>query len=378
MVRNCHVAEHEMSRLPFSPHATPVYRPGVSIRFVPGTAQDKLPGMGYVTSLFARKMVAAAGSGIDASVFLAQAGIDPDGPWDPRAMIPAATYYDMLERIAVEIDVTDLPVRTGASMRLDEYGALGLAFKAATTLGASYARVERYARLWTSVVEYELQPDPRGTLFILHRPGERRLGLRLSNEATLASAVSIARQVSPVPVAPLEVRVRHPAPKRTGAHEDWFGCPVRFGTGLDAILFSDEALAQPNILGDEGISRYLVTHLDAELSQVAEDAPLVSQTKDAIAQALSEGAPKMADIARSLGLSARSFHRRLSEHGMSFQTLTEETRRGLAEGLLRDERYSLAEIAFLTGFSEQSAFTRAFKRWLGTTPASYRKARRAL
>ena len=53
--------------------------------------------------------------------------------------------------------------------------------------------------------------------------------------------------------------------------------------------------------------------------------------------------------------------------------LTEHTRRELAEGLLRDERYSLAEIAFLTGFTEQSSFTRAFKRWVGLTPASYRK-----
>jgi AraC-like DNA-binding protein len=58
---------------------------------------------------------------------------------------------------------------------------------------------------------------------------------------------------------------------------------------------------------------------------------------------------------------------------MNFQTLTEQTRRDLAEGLLQDESRSLAEIAFLTGFSEQSAFTRAFKRWVGTTPASYRK-----
>ena len=346
------------------------------LRFVHCRAQVKLPGMGYVTSLFARKMVAAAGSGVDASMLLAEAGIDPDGPWEPKAMIPAATYYDMLERIAAQIDVTALPVRTGASMRLDEYGALGLAFKAATTLGASYARVERYARLWTSVVEYELRPDPRGTLFILHRPGDRRLGMRLSNEATLASALAIARQVCPVPVAPLEVRVQHPAPKRVDAHEDWFGCPLQFDADLDALLFSPETLEQPNILGDEGISRYLVSHLDLELSQIAGDAPLVSQTKEVIAQSLSEGAPRMTEIARRLGLSARSFHRRLSEHGISFQALTEDTRRDLAEGLLRDERHSLAEIAFLTGFSEQSAFTRAFKRWVGTTPASYRKLRR--
>jgi AraC-like DNA-binding protein len=334
--------------------------------------------MGYVTSLFARKMVAAAGDAIDGVAFLRGAGIDPDAPLDPKAMIPAIAYYDMIERIAAAVDVTEMPLRVGASMRLDEYGALGLAFQAATTLGASYARVERYARLWTSVVEYELRPNARGTLFILHRDGERRLGLRLSNEATLASAISIARQVSPVPVAPLEVLIRHPAPQSVAAHEEWFGAPVRFDADLDAILFESEALAQPNILGDEGISRYLVSHLDRELSEIGDDAPLVGRTKDAIAQALSEGTPKMADIARDLGLSARSFHRRLSEHGMSFQSLTEETRRDLAEGLLRDERHSLAEIAFLTGFAEQSSFTRAFKRWVGQTPASYRKGRAGL
>ena len=237
-------------------------------------------------------MVVAAGNGIDAAALLRAVGIDPDGPWDPKTMIPAVSYYDMLERIAAQVDVTDLPVRTGASMRLDEYGALGLAFKAATTLGASYARVERYARFWTSVVEYELRPDPRGTLFILHRPGERRLGMRLSNEATLASAVSIARQVSPVPVAPLEVLVGHAAPKSLAAQEDWFGCPVRFGADLDGILFSTETLAQPNFLGDVGVSRYLMSHLDKEFSEIANEAPLVAEAKDAIAQALREGAPK--------------------------------------------------------------------------------------
>ena len=334
--------------------------------------------MGQVTTLFARKVVAAAGDAVDGAALLRGAGVDPDSPWDPKAMLPASAYYDLLERIAARIDATELPLRTGASMRLDEYGALGLAFKAATTLGGSYARVERYARLWTSVVEYELRPDPNGTLFVLHRDGERRLGLRLSNEATLASAVSLARQVSPVAVTPLQVFVRHAAPGSTAAHEAWFGCPVRFGAEVDAILFAPETLAQPNILGDAGISRYLASHLDAELAEIAPDGTLTGRAKDAIAQALNEGPPRMADIARTLGLSVRSFHRRLSEHGVSFQSLTEETRRDLAIGLLRTERHSLAEIAFLTGFAEQSSFTRAFKRWVGQTPASYRKGRAGL
>lgn len=331
--------------------------------------------MAYVTSLFARKMVAAAGAGIDQRATLHSVGIDPDAAWDPKVTIPATAYYDMLEAMAEQIDVTELPVHVGASMRCDEYGALGLAWKAAPTLMASCSRIERYARLWTGVVTYALRDHPRGTLLILQREGERRLGLRLSNEATLASAVSLARQVCPVPFHPVEVFIQHPQPRTKAFHEAWFGCPVTFGADLDAVLISDEAMNRVNILGDEGISRYLVSDLDKELAKVEVQPPIVREAKDAIAQALSEGTPRMADIAKGLGLSTRSFHRRLSDYGLSFQGLAEETRRELAEGLLRDPQYSLAEVAFLTGFSEQSSFTRAFKRWLGTTPASYRKSR---
>ncbi len=331
--------------------------------------------MAYVTSLFARKMVAAAGTGIDQRATLESAGIDPDAPWDPKVMIPAVTYYEMLEGMAKQIDVTELPIYVGASMRCDEYGALGLAWKAAPTLMASCSRIERYARIWTGVVTYELRDHPRGTLFILHREGDRRLGLRLSNEATLASAVSLSRQVCPVPFSPVEVFVQHKEPKSKAFHDAWFGCPVTFDADLDAVLISHEAMKRPNILGDEGISKYLMSDLDRDLAKLETLPSVVGEAKNAIAQSLNEGSPRMADIAKGLGLSARSFHRRLSEHGLSFQALTEETRRELAEGLLRDKQYSLAEVAFLTGFSEQSSFTRAFKRWLGTTPASYRNAR---
>ncbi|MEO0634741.1 MAG: AraC family transcriptional regulator [Pseudomonadota bacterium] len=333
--------------------------------------------MGYITSLFARKMVAAAGDAVDGPALLRDAGLDPDAVWDPKVMLRDTVYYELLEAMAQQTDVTALPLRTGGSMRCDDYGALGLAWKAAPTLGGSYLRVARYARLWTSVVEYDLQTADRGTWYFLHRSGARRLGLRLSNEATLASAVAISREVCPQPFAPLEVHFQHPAPARIADHEAYFGCPVFFGSDKDALLLSPASLGVQNRLGDEGITQFLLSHLDAELRDVETDPTLDAVVKDAIARSLSEGLPKVADVARSLGMSARSFHRRLAEHGLSYQDLTESTRRELAEGMLRDDRYSLAEVAFLTGFSEQSAFTRAFKRWVGQTPANYRKAQSA-
>ncbi|WP_085308125.1 AraC family transcriptional regulator [Planktotalea arctica] len=331
--------------------------------------------MNAVTSLFVRKVVAAAGSGVNASSLLQSVGLDPDAKADPKAMVAATAYYDLLEKIAHDIDATDLPLRTGASMRCNDYGALGLAFKAAPTLLGSYSRVVRYARLWTSVVAYELKADDQHTRFMLHRSGARRLGLRLSNEATLASATAIGREVSQDGAfTPLEVHFSHPAPRVIAHHEAYFGCPVFFDSNHDALLISAESINRANTLGDAGITQFLQQHLDQELAQITGTKSLNERTKDTIARALSEGLPKMEDVARNLGMSVRSLHRRLADDGMTFRTLTENTRQELAEGLLRDERYSIAEVAFLTGFSEQSSFNRAFKRWAGDTPATYRKA----
>lgn len=330
--------------------------------------------MGQVTSLFARKVAGVAGDAIDARAVLGSVGLDIDGPWDPKHMLDEDAYYGMIELMAEQMDITPLPLIVGEAMRPDEYGALGLAWKAAPNLFGSLSRVVRYWRLWTSVTQYELKETESGMLYVQHREGRRRLGMRISVEATAASTVSLSRQVSPRPFAPLEVTFKHAAPKTAEHHEAFFRCPVHFGADKDAMLLSHASLLEPNILGDQGITQFLVSHLDQELAQIDDTPALPAQTKGEIACALSEGLPTMADIARRLGLSARSLHRRLADHGLSFQTLTEETRREIAIGMLQDERYALSEIAFLTGYSEQSAFNRAFKRWTGQTPAAYRKS----
>jgi len=228
----------------------------------------------------------------------------------------------------------------------------------------------------TSVAAYEVRNHDAGAYFILHRQGSRRLGMRLSNEATLASVASIIRQVSPTHFTPLEVSFKHPAPASTTAHEAYFGCPVYFEAEMDGLSVSSGALSSPNRLGDDGITRFLLKHLDAELQILDADRGLEEMVQSAIARSLSEGAPKMPDIARRLGMSERTLHRRLAEEGLSFQKIAVDAKRELATGLLSQSGYSIAEIAFLTGFSEQSAFNRAFKRWAGQTPAAYRETKR--
>ena len=90
--------------------------------------------MGQVTSLFARKVVGVAGRAIDARAVLAAVGLDIDGAWDPKHMLDEDDYYGMIELMAEQMDVTALPLIVGEAMRPDEYGALGLAWKAAPDL----------------------------------------------------------------------------------------------------------------------------------------------------------------------------------------------------------------------------------------------------
>lgn len=329
--------------------------------------------MGQVTSLFVRKVLAAAHDAVDKAALLRSVGLDPSGPADPAVMIPAADYYALLEKLlAQDPDPTTLPLRAGAGMRCDDYGAFGLAWKSARDLRRSYARAERYARVLSSVATYEVEPAAAGAFMHLRREGPRHPGLRFSNEATIAGIDAISRQVTTGDFRPLAIHFRHPAPGTARHHEAHFGCPVHFDSDRDALLVSTECLQAPNRLGDASISRFFQTHLDHEIAQLEGAALLDRQVLDLVSRDLSGGVPQVSDVAQQLCLSARTLQRRLAEGGHSYQSLVDEARRRLATRMLAETAYSLSEVAFMTGFADQSAFTRAFKRWEGQTPRSYR------
>ena len=330
--------------------------------------------MGQITSLFVHKVIAQADDSLDKRSFLEAVGVDPDAPVDPRVMVTDADYYAFFADLArSDPNGIELPLRTGASMRCEEYGAFGLAWKSAPNLRGSCERASRYARVLTSVAAYEVREAEEGVYMHLNRRGDRaELGLRLSNEATIASIAAISQEVSTSTFRAQAIFFKHGEPGSAAAHERHFGCPVHFDTDMDALLISHETMQAPNRVGDPGIVKYFDTHLDEEISKFDDDAILERRVRSQVSQSLSQGIPTVSDIAGHFGMSARTLQRRLSDRGYSFQQLVDEARRELAEKLLRDTAYPLAEVSFLTGFSEQSAFNRAFKRWAGQTPRSFR------
>jgi AraC-like DNA-binding protein len=329
--------------------------------------------MSQLTSLYVYKVVGQASPGVETAELVRQLGLDPRGPVDPSSMVASADYYDFFAAMADrDPNGLVLPLRIGASMNSNDYGAFGLAWKSAPTLRGSFARSERYGHVLGSAETYSVAQTDDGVFFSLEKSGDGRPGMLLSNEASMSAVDTISKEVSTGDFAPLAVYFKHAPRGDVSIYEDHFGCPVHFESGRDALLVSEESIDIPNKLGDETIASYFDRHLDQQLASLGPHSDLEFRVRQAIADVLSEGVPTVSSIASGLAMSARTLQRRLSEQGHSFQGVVDMARKDLAQRLLAETDYSLAEVAFLTGFSEQSGFSRAFKRWAGQTPRSYR------
>ena len=185
--------------------------------------------------------------------------------------------------------------QAAADSGVRNYGPTDAAVLGSVTLGvialSSYMMFTEWAwqlaggltLLWLGVFGvsfYKVEETPDGTYFHLRRDGERKLGLRLSNEATIASAFAISQQVTSEPLTPLGIYFKHAAPETNEFHEAHFGCPVHFETDRDAILVGPAALVVPNRLGDASIAKFFDTHLEAELEKFADDSSLLEGIAD--------------------------------------------------------------------------------------------------
>ena len=329
--------------------------------------------MSQITSLYVYKVAGQASPGVETRDLIRELGLPVDGPIDPTQMVSSAAYYGFFaELVDRDPDGLVLPLRIGAAMRSDEYGAFGLAWKSAPTLRGSFTRAERYGHVLGSAETYSLEKTEGGFLFNLEKAGDGSRGMLLSNEASMSAVTTISEEVSASLFVPMAIYFKHAPLGNTSVYESHFGCPVHFESGRDAMLVSKESIDTPNKLGDESIARFFDQHLELQLNSLKGDTELQQQVRRAVANVLSEGVPKLSRIASELKMGARTLQRKLSEQGYSFQTIVDMAQKDLAQRLLRETDYSLAEVAFLTGFAEQSGFTRAFKRWAGQTPRSYR------
>ncbi len=330
--------------------------------------------MPQVSSIYSLKAIEQAPEHLDRADLFAISKLDIHKPPDLATLVAEEDYVRLLETIArAEDGPPRAHIKLGASMRCEDLGAVGLAWKSSPTLMDGWDRAQRYVGVVARVRALEMTRSETTTEIRFHRlTDEAPMGAKLSNEATFASFIAICREASGRHFKPVRVFCAHEFIGDRVFMEDYLGCSIEDRAGINAVIISNKELALPNAVGDDAISRFFDQRVGEMLAEIKTDVPISLRVKSEIGKNLSGGIPKLSDVAKTLGVSARTLQRKLSDDGVVFQELVDQARRELSERLLRTTQYPLVEVAFLTGFAEQSGFTRAFKRWAGETPRSYR------
>ena len=313
--------------------------------------------------------------GYDPVPFLHTRGIDRELLLDPDATVPMSACVGLLADGVRATGDDNLGLHVAERAELGSFDVHFYAMVSSPTLGAAFERVCRYQRLIheTSQVRLETSGD---RAVLSHRLSGGLAAPRQTAELLLAAWVRAGRVATRTLWSPAEVRFAHPAPRDCGEHERFFGGPLRFATGENALVLPTALLDLPCRRTDPSLlsllDRYAADRLGAP-----RPATFAERARAALSEDLQAGNVTARVLAARLTVSVRTLNRSLAAEGTSFRQLLDQLRLDIAERHLLDDRMSVAEVAFLVGFSEISAFHRAFKRWTGQTPATFRaEARR--
>lgn len=309
--------------------------------------------------------------GLDASEAFHMARLDAELARDPNARYPVSGMTRLWQAAVKLTDDPAIGLKVAEQVQPASLHALGLSVLASETLNDALQRISRYSRLVSNAANVAVGRMGNEVEVEIRIPDH---GIPLAYEAFdafIGNMVKMGRMLTQRDVSPLRLELMRPKPEHPKPYEDFFRAPIAFGANRYCIYFDadylDEPLPSANSalaqLNDQVIVDYLARF---DRSQIA------VQVRNLIIQRLPSGEPSQDEIARSLNMSARSLQRRLNEENSSYKALLDDTRKELACQYLKQSDVTIGEVTYLLGFSDQSNFTRAFKRWLGKAPGEYR------
>ncbi len=190
-------------------------------------------------------------------------------------------------------------------------------------------------------------------------------------EAMSAGVAMTMRNLTGHAIEPVAIAFRHEAPADVAEHRRVFGKDVRFDAAENLLAFATSDLDAAVRSANPELLEVFERHADDAIARLDQLGPVSRRVVRLLGERVKGIAPTLDDVASELAMSARSIQRSLRTEGTSYQHLLDDVRRELAVRHLSVRGTSAAEVAFLTGFSEPSAFSRAFRRWTGVTPGAY-------
>ncbi len=315
----------------------------------------------------------AAAKGASAAVLAARSGIDPKDLQDQDNRIPFAKYVALMRAGQELCRDPALALHYGETNDFSQISIVGLIGNASETMLHAFAQLNRYGRL---VVEFDgpaerfrMERDAQGLWMIDNR--ENANDFPELTESTFARMICGPRRFGVTQIAKA-VQVTHAAPAYRDEYERIYGAPVAFASDRNAILV-DEAWTLHRI---QSAPRYafgiLSEHADALLKELESSKSTKGRVESLLMPILHTGDVGMDMIADKLAVSRQTLFRRLKTEGTTFEKVLDGLRHRLALDYLKAKKVSVNETAYLVGFSDPAAFSRAFKRWTGTSPRAMR------
>ncbi|MGL3336736.1 AraC family transcriptional regulator ligand-binding domain-containing protein [Pseudomonas aeruginosa] len=296
------------------------------------------------------------------------------GQYGPGQRMPIRIWFGALEQISAKQRMAAVGLRIGESIDFHHLGVLGYLFSTSRTVGEALLCFQHFQPLL-----HDASP-----LFIRHQDGEVKVtwnttpgeGVQVSDEVLLACLLSFSRRMTCCDNLVFS-RVGFPSPSRGDAevYEALLGCEVEFASNQLFACFASELLARPLSGADPELFRLLNSQLEETLVALPAVDDFLGRLKKQITELLRDGRCSAAELALQIGMNERELYRRLEERGLNYRLLLDDVRFHLAQRYLDEGKLALVEIAMALGYSEQSAFTRAFKRWSGQPPFRYRLRR---
>jgi AraC-like DNA-binding protein/transcriptional regulator with XRE-family HTH domain len=317
---------------------------------------------------------AAAARGVSAQRLEQAAGLARGTLAPLPESLPANTYVELLERAAALSGDPHFGLHVGERVKLGTYSVYGLILLSCRDFGHAFEQTIRYEQLAHDLGRSSLQVVDgmaRYTWTSRYRPAARHLA-----DSVFAGIRTFGNWLAGAPLPPAALELEHDGgdPALHGEYLRVFGALPRFGAPANAAAFDAQWLAWPVPNADVSLYPVLRQHAEQLLKQRAQaDAGIAAQVRAAIVRSLSHGQVRLASIADALNMSPRTLQRKLSDAGVNFQQVLDQTRYALASDYLRQPGLSLADIAFLLGYQEQSAFNHAFRDWAGMNPSTWRE-----
>ncbi len=303
------------------------------------------------------------------------AGLAPHAVIATSDRVPDAALPGILRLLQDEFPGEPVALDMAATAPLHAFGPLESAARLVPDLRAGLEMFVDFQSVLSTRANLEFVDEAPGPLLRLDHPNDHEFGT-LGAEMALVMAVRVVVEVFGVPGALSTVWFGQRPAAHEGRYADVVGVPVRFDAPCNAVLFNAKRLDDP-VDPDAG-SRLRVLRAQLELVrqqlQHDEDPAELRHIRDAAARNAAQGDYSAGGLARRLGVSPRTLQRRVGDLGTTVRDVIDEVRAATALQLMSDPDLNLSEISLALGYSTESAFRRAFRRWTGTSPSHYRRS----